>query len=142
MCHSHRQECCQAVRCNTLELKDEHWQLMSDLLPVLQPLQVATSVMCSETIPSASMLYPMLLGLINNHVLSNEDDTQSAAAFKCNLTTTIKQRFGMADTSTTRNVCIVASVFDPRFKQLPGRCHHIFSLHRASYPQLLLINVM
>jgi len=125
----------------TLELKDEHWQLMSDLLPVLQPLQVATSDMCSETTPSALMLYPMLWSLINNHLLSNEDDMQSVAAFKCDLATAIKQRFGMSDTLTTKNAWIVASVFDPHFKQLPGRCHHIFSLHRASYPQLLLINV-
>ena len=32
----------------TLELKDDHWQLMSDLLPVLKPLQIATSFLSAE----------------------------------------------------------------------------------------------
>ena len=36
----------------TLELRDEQWQLMADLLPVLKPLQTANSVMSTECTPS------------------------------------------------------------------------------------------
>ena len=43
-----------------LDLKDEHWTMMTDLLPVLQPLQVLTSLYSAADQPSASAVYPTL----------------------------------------------------------------------------------
>jgi len=115
-----------------LELKDEHWQLMNDLLLALQPLQVATYVMCIENSPSASTLHPMLWVLINNHLQPNDDDSLTVATFKHAMTNAIKRHFGMSDTSTTRNVCVVASVLDQCFRQLPGTLLHIYHTYCSS----------
>ena len=104
----------------TLELKDDQWQLMTDLLPVLHPLQVATSVMSTESSPSSAMLYPMLWGLINNHLQANADDSSATAAFKRSVADAVKQRFGLLDESTASNTFVIASVLDPKFKHLPG----------------------
>ena len=104
----------------TLELKDDQWQLMTDLLPVLHPLQVATSIMSTESSPSSAMLYPMLWGLINNHLQANADDSSATAAFKRSVADAVKQRFGLLDESTASNTFVIASVLDPKFKHLPG----------------------
>ena len=47
-----------------LDLKDEHWTMMSDLLPVLQPLQVLTSLYSAADQPSASAVYPTLWSFV------------------------------------------------------------------------------
>ena len=47
-----------------LDLKDEHWTLMTDLLPVLQPLQVLTSLYSATDQPSASAVYPTLWSFV------------------------------------------------------------------------------
>jgi len=55
---------------------------MSDLLPVLRPLQIATSVMSAEHKPTSSVLYPMLMGLVGDHLVVSDDDSQAVATFK------------------------------------------------------------
>lgn len=104
----------------TLELKDEHWQLMADLLPVLKPLQVATSVLSAEAGPSASTVYPMLWGLLKNHLDEKDDDSSVVSAFKKTVSDAVSERFGMTDMATSTNICVTASVLDPNFKHLPG----------------------
>ena len=46
--------CCRAVG-----------SLMSDLLPVLQPLQIVTELLCAEKSTSASVVYPLMYKLVN-----------------------------------------------------------------------------
>ena len=104
----------------TLELRDEHWQLMADLLPVLKPLQIATSVMSTECTPSASTLYPMLWGVVNNHLTVTDEDSATVSTFKQEVSNSIKQRFGLNDQKTATNVCVIASVLDPKFSKLTG----------------------
>ena len=48
----------------TLDMRDEYWTLMSDLLPLLQPLQVMTSLYSSGDQPSASAVYPTLWSFV------------------------------------------------------------------------------
>jgi len=104
----------------TLELRDEQWQLMSDLLPVLKPLQIATSVMSAEHKPTSSVLYPMMMGLVGDHLVASDDDSQAVATFKRSAATEIKQRFGINDTQTVKNPLVIASVLDPNYKDLTG----------------------
>ena len=115
-----------------LEMKDEHWQLMEDLLPVLQPLQIATSVMSAETSPFASTLYV-------------PKTTHFCGA--C-LTTSWQRRMEMQRTSWTStgwcvmpygsylpwttwkrqpvtSLCVTATVLDTKFKTFEGiTCFH------------------
>jgi len=120
----------------TLELKEDHWQLMSDLLPVLQPLQIATSVLSAEKEPTAPKVYPVLWGLVDDHLAVNANDSSTVSAFKDAVSQSIKQRFGMTDLDTARSPLIVASVLDPGFKELSGwsvrLSNHIFYLYRRT----------
>jgi len=91
----------------TLEVRDEHWQLMADLLPVLKPLQIATSVMSTKCTPPATTLYPMLWGLVNNHLTVRDEDCATVSTFKRAVSDAIKQRFGLNDHKTATNVFLL-----------------------------------
>jgi len=58
----------------TLEMRDEYWSLMSDLLPVLQPLQIVTELLCAEKSTSASVVYPLMYKLVNVDMAESDDD--------------------------------------------------------------------
>ncbi|KAL0152334.1 hypothetical protein M9458_052057 [Cirrhinus mrigala] len=54
----------------TLALKDEHWQIVEELTPVLQSLKCATTAMCSETHVCVSLVYPIIHSLITKQPVS------------------------------------------------------------------------
>ena len=64
-----------------LNPKDEQWQLMSQMVTVLEP-QVATTALCESEIVSCSLIYPVINGLRSNHLKENADDLHSIKAFK------------------------------------------------------------
>lgn len=103
-----------------LDMKDEYWQLLTELLPVLKALQIVTSVMSAESQPSASCVFPMLWGLMKNHLIVNEEDSKVLGEFKKDVGKNISQRFAMAREETATNECVIASVLDPMYKHLPG----------------------
>ena len=49
---------------------------MTDLLPVLKHLEIATSVMSAKSKVMSSVLYPMLLGLVGDHLAASDDDSE------------------------------------------------------------------
>jgi hypothetical protein len=104
----------------TLDMKEEQWQLISELLPVLKALQIMTSVLSAESQPSASCVFPMLWGLIKNHLIHKEEDSKTLGEFKTDVAKNISQRFGMERDETATNECVVASILDPMYKHLPG----------------------
>jgi len=104
----------------TLDIIDEHWQLITELLPVLKALQIVTAIMSAESQPSASCVYPILQGLIKNHLTAKEEDSKVLVDFKKDVAQNITQLFGMARDETATNECIIASILDPMYKHLPG----------------------
>jgi len=68
-----------------LEHKDKHWQMMTDLLPVLRSLQIATSVTSAKHMPTSSLLMPMLIGLVDDHLKADADDSMTVSTFKCHV---------------------------------------------------------
>jgi len=57
-----------------LHLKEEQWKLMEQTIKVLEPLQIATTALCETEIVSCSSIYPVINGLLKNHLVSGEDD--------------------------------------------------------------------
>ena len=55
----------------SLDLKDEQWELMSQLVVVLKPLQVATTALCEEHNVSVSLVYPVVYGLLKKHLCTS-----------------------------------------------------------------------
>lgn len=76
----------------TLELRDEYWQLMEDVAPVLETLKCATTVMSTETEVSISDTYPITFSLINVHLKTDKGDTSKVGEFKSRVRTSLGER--------------------------------------------------
>ena len=59
----------------TLELTDDNWQTIEDIMPALQSLKCATTALCSETHVCISMEHPVTHSLLTRHLIPNS--TQS-----------------------------------------------------------------
>lgn len=128
-----------------LDLKDEYWQLIKDILPVLEPLKVATAFLSTETTPPASSVYPMLWGLLNVHLMEKDDECQATRDIKEALTTKVchdKHRDSKEsachchDSRPTVKNC---KAFGDEFKKVAH--YHVISLCRQSpYQNPPLVN--
>lgn len=76
----------------TLEPRDEYWQLMEDVAPVLETLKCATTVMSTETEVSISDTYPITFSLINVHLKTDKGDTSKVGEFKSRVRTSLGER--------------------------------------------------
>lgn len=76
----------------TLELKDDDWQLMEDVAPVLDALKCATTAMSTESEVSISNTYPITFSLINTHLVRGEEDTRKVAEFKSKVASSLRER--------------------------------------------------
>ena len=65
-----------------LELKDEYWQMMEDIQPVLSAFKCATTVMYAEKDICISNTYPVTFSLINIHLMLSEEDGPRLIEFK------------------------------------------------------------
>ncbi|KAJ8353306.1 hypothetical protein SKAU_G00208730 [Synaphobranchus kaupii] len=83
-----------------LELRDEYWQLIEDVAPVLAALKCTTTVMSAETEVSISNAYPITFSLINTHLMRVQGDSSKVAEFKSKVRTSL------------------ATMLDPRHKHL------------------------
>jgi len=99
----------------TLDMREEYWALMSDLLPLLQPLQVMTSLYCTGDQPSASAVYPTLWSFVK---VDLQEKDGAVATFKKNMTDSLRNRFAMTSLSTANHPFVVATVLDPAMKAM------------------------
>ena len=67
----------EVANAKTLDMRDEHWQLMEDLQPILQPLQVVISLLPTESMPLSSTVY-QLVSKLKAEVLVEKPDVLSA----------------------------------------------------------------
>jgi len=100
----------------TLEMRDEHWSLMSDLLPVLQPLQIVTELLCAEKNTSASVVYPLMYKLVNVDMAESDDDAATVRDFKRDIRKALDDRFALSSSDTARHPFVIATVLDPATK--------------------------
>ena len=65
-----------------LLLKEEQWNLMEQMVAVLEPLQIATTALCETKIVSCFLIYPVINGLLKNHLVPGEGDLPTVKTFK------------------------------------------------------------
>ena len=98
----------------------------------LEPLAHATTMLCSETVPSLSLVQPLLAALLKRHLKHSEVDAKIVADIKSAIARSIAERFSDAD---QKNIMLKASALDPRFKAMKL----LSSSERADvYAQLLI----
>jgi zinc finger BED domain-containing protein 1 (E3 SUMO-protein ligase ZBED1) len=104
---------------STLDLKDEQWQLIAEIVPVLKPLKEATALLSAESTVACTVVYPTLFGLLKFHLTSVPTDSSTLRAFKDTVSIQIKRRFALDQHDSIVNSPIAAAtVFDPLQKGL------------------------
>ena len=101
-----------------LDLKDEEWELASQLIVVLKPLQVATTALCEEHNVSVSLVYPVVYGLLKKHLAPASDDRTAVKVFKKTVASELKRRFDPDSEEIAEDPPVLASALDPRYHQL------------------------
>ncbi|KAL4104807.1 hypothetical protein QTP88_020083 [Uroleucon formosanum] len=107
-----------------LEMLEEDWDKCEVLVKLLKPLQLATTVLCSEQQITISMVRPLIGSLLTKHLCSNQTDCMFATMFKNTVSTDLAKRFSMESVSEKNtneipvNVSQIASLLDPRYKNL------------------------
>ncbi|KAK7901339.1 hypothetical protein WMY93_018108 [Mugilogobius chulae] len=114
-----------------LELRDEYWQLMEDVVPTLTALKCATTAMSAEREVSISNAYPITLGLIKTHLLQRENDTRHVVEFKEKLRTSLAERMKIDEPDVVSSPALIASMLDPRHKHLCFLCNEKKALANA-----------
>ena len=76
-----------------LNLKENQWELQSQMVTVLKPLQVATTVFSLEQNASCSIVYPIINGLLTKHLSVEESELPAIKNFKKNVSNQLKDRF-------------------------------------------------
>ena len=76
-----------------LDLTPDQWDLLSQLVVVLKPLQVATTALCKEQNISSSLIYPVVNGLVKCHLKADNADLVAVQRFKEVITTELQHHF-------------------------------------------------
>ncbi|XP_052131426.1 E3 SUMO-protein ligase ZBED1-like [Frankliniella occidentalis] len=109
-----------------LLMTTEEWDELEAMLPVLKPLQVATTVLCAEDKVTISTVRPIVRSLLDVHYKLDDDldldptpGDERLRAFKLEVSSSLRKRFQM-DAAPERAVLVqqVASLLDPRHKNL------------------------
>ncbi|XP_035992541.1 zinc finger BED domain-containing protein 1-like [Fundulus heteroclitus] len=102
----------------TLELRDDYWQLMEDMAPVLGTLKCATTVMFAESEVSISNTYPITFSLINTHLSASDEDSPKVADFKEKVRDSLGERMKIQSDDLNTSTPMIGTMLDPRHKHL------------------------
>ena len=91
-----------------LDLKPEQWDLLSQLVVVLKPLQVATTVLSGDQNVSSSLVHPVVDGLVKNHLKTEGGDLAMVKRFKDVIAGELLRRFPFDPES----VSVLSSIHD------------------------------
>ena len=97
-----------------LDLEVDQWELLKQVVPTLKPLQVATTSLCLDQNVSASLIFPVINGLLTKHLLIEAQYLAPVKALKELVAKELKRRFQF----DANNVAILASAVDPGYKEL------------------------
>ncbi|XP_067668257.1 E3 SUMO-protein ligase ZBED1-like [Haliotis asinina] len=99
-----------------LDLKDNHWVLVDQLVSALKPLVSATEVLCSEEFPTSLGVHPLVFALVDNHLIAKDLDSNIVCDMKTRISAGLSSRLfpdGFLVSPT-----MIASALDPCYKNL------------------------
>jgi hypothetical protein len=100
---------------NAIDLNDEQWQIVIDLVDVLEPFKVTIMTLSEEKMPLISLLKPLLWQLVSAHLKVKEGDSDIARSFKESLSEMLCERYSDPNVSLLLQI---ATTLDPRYKAL------------------------
>uniref|UniRef100_A0A096M601 BED-type domain-containing protein n=1 Tax=Poecilia formosa TaxID=48698 RepID=A0A096M601_POEFO len=124
----------------SLAMRASQWEVIEQLIPVLQPLAKATEVMCGELHVGLSFIYPVIFNMISTTLRVEASDLGVLRSFKNTVRKQLETRFQLHSDNLTESIPLIACMLDPRFKHL----HYISQSQREaaqSYLSSLLRNL-
>jgi len=67
---------------------------------------------------TASVVYPVVYGLLTNHLLIEDSESEMVATFKTAVSDSPKRRLMLNDDTVISKPAVIAAALDPRHKQL------------------------
>lgn len=102
----------------SLEISEREWTFIEALVALLKPLQMATTVLCGDNSSPVSMVRPVLQKTLQNHMQIRDEDDVMIRNAKEIIANEITQRFDLTWISNNITARQIASMLDPRFKDL------------------------
>ena len=94
----------------------EEWNIIDNLINILEPFQKITEVISNEKFPTISSVRPLLYKLLEKTLKITSDDNATTKAMKEAVSKDLSNRY---QTDTLKNVVNVTAILDPRYKELP-----------------------
>ena len=101
-----------------LDLKDDQWELLTEMVAILKPLQVATTVFSLEQNASCSIVYPVINSLLKNYLKIEKSELNQVKNFKHTVSTQLIERFKPDEPDTAKCLPVLCSALDPRHSKL------------------------
>ena len=101
-----------------LDLKEDQWELLIQIVTVFKPLQIATTVISSEQNVSCSVIYPVINGLVVNHLTVAKSDLPVVKRFKECVSCELKRCFNPSSLDTAKSLPVLCAAIDPRYAHL------------------------
>ena len=107
---------------SSLDLKDNTWKILEDLIPTLEPLATATELLTKEDEVTISQIYVVLEWLLGT-LETSDDDSTAIKKLKKDISSALKSRFGVDENGIPKqenltNLAMTAMALDPRHKSL------------------------
>jgi hypothetical protein len=99
-----------------LDLHNEQWELMAELVKVLKPLEIATTLFCSDQQVSLSCVFPILFRLLTI-VEPADKEIPAIKQTKAEIKQQINTRWDL-DKIDTSSPFVLSAALDPRFKNM------------------------
>lgn len=104
-------ESMEGVDHEVVDLTNDQWKVVEDLVNVLEPFKVTIMTLSEEKMPLISLLKPLLWQLVSSHLKVKETDSETARTFKESLSDMLCDRY--ADYNVTL-LLQIATTLDPR----------------------------
>ena len=103
-----------------LEITEVQWTQMEELVNLLRPLQMATTVFCGDNYTPASIVRPLIWKIVRHHMQPLPEESDLATTFKTFVSAELKNRFKLIEEENFSNISarLTASFLDPRSKNL------------------------
>lgn len=96
---------------NIATLSEDDITLAENAMAVLVPLRTVTTALCSESMPTASLIMPLQKKLLTKELVCTESDAESVKQLKTTISDDLRPRY-----SAQKEFLEETSLLDPRFK--------------------------
>ena len=94
-----------------LLMTSAHWKILEDVVVILKPFEVATTIMSTESRSTLAMVRPLIHSFQNKFLRRKEQDSRVVEQIKSKIRHQLDARFLSNDSI---NVCSLACILDPR----------------------------